>query len=190
MEWLSHLFQAIKSPRNAFIMLFFSGAFLFFPFEKVGIDRPKFTEEYETHILLLFVFAASIIALELALKVWQILGAPFRAKQRRRKAWEAFNSINLNELCVLWDMSRKGMQTIRGDFTNPIMVSLRHKGCLFPISGPQNLSKAPHGMPLELYNIVRQHGYNAFSMEFRESPRFEDEVRRMVNEATDWRVWG
>lgn len=188
MDWLTHVFTAIKSPKTAIILLLSSAAFLFVPFDKLEIDQPSFTTEYEAVILVIFVFSASIVTIEIASRIWHIMGAPFRAIRRKRRAVETFRSLNLNELCVLWAIAQQGMRTVRAGYNNPIMVSMRHKGALYPIATTASITEFPHAMPEQLYKLVRKHGADSFPNDFKNSPRFEDEVRRMFHEATDWRI--
>lgn len=187
MDLVIHFFQALKSPRTALVLALFSGALLFFPFEEIGLDKPKFTAEYQTQILLVFVFALAILALEAFELLLALAGAPFRARARRKQTEETFYSLNLNELCVLWVMTQTGTKTIKGDYTNPVMISLRQKNCLGILAGYQNLGGAHHYMPDALYDLVKERGYERFPDDFKNSSRFQDEVREIVYRATDWR---
>ena len=187
MEFITHFFQALRSPRTALVLFLFSGALLFVPTESLGIPQPQFAEDYQTQILIVFFLSCSILALELGDLFLTLLGAPFRAKARKKQVEQTFLSLNLNELCVLWVMTQSGTKTIKGDYTNHVMISLRQKGALGLIMGYQNLGEAHHYMPDDLYDIVRDRGYSRFPDEFKNSTRFEDEVREIVFRSTDWR---
>lgn len=54
MEFITHFFQALRSPRTALVLFLFSGALLFVPTESLGIPRPQFAEDYQTQILIVF----------------------------------------------------------------------------------------------------------------------------------------
>lgn len=187
MEFITQFFQALKSPRTALVLLLFSGALLFFPTEKISIAQPSFTQEYQTQILVVFFLSGSILVLEVGDLFLTLLGAPFRAKARKKQLEQTFLSLNLNELCVLWVMTQSGTKTIKGDYTNHVMISLRQKGALGLIMGYQNLGEAHHFMPDDLYELVRDRGYTRFPDDFKNSTRFEDEVREIVFRSTDWR---
>lgn len=187
MEFIIHFFQALKSPRTALVLLLFSGALLFMPTNFFGLEKPQFTNSYQTQILIVFFLAASILALEICDLFLALVRAPFRAKARRKKLEQTFLSLNLDELCVLWAMTQSGTKTIKGDYTNHVMISLRQKGALGLIMGYQNLGGAHHFMPDDLYEIIRDKGFNRFPEDFKNSVRFEDEVREIVFRSTDWR---
>lgn len=189
MEFITQFFQALKSPRTALVLLLFSGALLFFPVEKLGLEQPEFTAEYQTQILVVFFLAGAILALEIGSIVLSLIGAPFRARARRKRIEETFYSLNLDELCVLWAMTRSGTKTIKGDYTNHVMISLRQKGALGLVMGYQSLGEAHHFMPDALYDLVVERGYDRFPDDFKNSVRFEDEVREIVHRSTDWRTW-
>ena len=54
MEFITQFFQALKSPKMALVLFLFSGALLFVPIERLGLQQPEFTEAYQTQILLVF----------------------------------------------------------------------------------------------------------------------------------------
>ena len=85
-------------------------------------------------------------------------------------------------------MVRCGMRTIKGAYDNPIMLSMLYKGALHVVPGLASYSKFPHQMPADLFEMVQQEGSSRFPVDFRDSIRFEDEVREMVRRATDWRI--
>ncbi len=193
MEFITHFFQALKSPRTALVLVLFTGALLFVPLDQLGLEQPQFTTEYQTQILLVFLLASAILILEIL--TWTALKfrAPFQ-KRARKKAYKkaiekTFYSLNLDELCVLWAMTQNGTKSIKGDYNNHVMVSLRQKNALGLIPGVQNLNEAHHYMPDALYDLVAKHGYERMPKDFRESVRFEDEVREIVHRSTDWRTW-
>ncbi len=186
MEFFSQLFQAMKSPRTALVFAIFSGALLFVPFERIGVTQPQFTQDYQTQILVVFVFALAILSLEAFEIILALIGIPFRVRANRKQLNAAFYSLNLNELCVLWSMTQTGMKTIKADYHNPVMISLRQKGCLGLLTGPQNMPEAHHYMPDALFKVVREKGHDRFPNEFKNSVRFEDELREIVRQATDW----
>ncbi len=184
METVIQILHVVKSPKTALVLIFFSGALLFAPLEKIGLRTPQFTDEYQTHILMVFLFAASILVLELGVILLKILKMPFQANARRKWLDKTFFSLNLNELCVLWAMTQTGMKTIKADYANPIMISLRQKGCLGLMPGPQNWGEVHHYMPDSLYERIRDQGYDRFPVDFKNSVRFEDEVREIVHAST------
>jgi hypothetical protein len=186
-EFITQFFQALKSPRTALVLLLFSGALLFFPVEKLGLEQPEFTAEYQAQILVVFFLAVAVLALEIASFFLDLIGAPFRARARQKRTEETFYSLNLEELCVLWVMTQSGTKTIKGDYTKHVMISLRQKDALGLVMGYQNLGEAHHFMPDTLYDLVAERGYDRFPDEFKNSVRFEDEVREIVRRSTDWR---
>jgi len=44
-------------------------------------------------------------------------------------------------------------------------------------------------MPDALYDLVAERGYERMPDDFRNSVRFEDEVRERVQRSIDWRSW-
>jgi hypothetical protein len=194
MEFITQFFQALKSPKMALVLFLFSGALLFVPIERLGLQQPEFTEAYQTQILLIFFLASAILILEIATWTISTILAPFRRRARERVYQEniekTFYSLNLDELCVLWAMTQGGTKTIKASYDNHVMVSLRQKNALGLISGVQSLHEAHHYMPDALYDLVAERGYERMPDEFRNSVRFEDEVRERVHRSTDWRSWG
>ncbi len=189
MEFITQFFQALKSPKTALVLFLFSGALLFVPLESLGLAQPEFTAEYQTQIVVVFFLAAAILTLEIGSLALKLITAPFRARARRQRTKETFYSLNLEELCVLWVMTQSGTKTIKGDYTNHVMISLRQKNALGLIMGYQTMGEAHHFMPQELFDLVAKHGYGRFPDDFKNSVRFEDEVREIVRRSTDWRSW-
>lgn len=190
LEFITQFFQALKSPKTALVLFLFSGALLFVPIERLGLKQPEFTDVYQSQILLVFFLASSILILEALLWTFYLVRAPFR-RRIRKKAYEegiekVFYSLNLDELCVLWAMTQSGTKTIKGDYNNHVMVSLRQKSALGIIPGVQSLNEAHHFMPDALYDLVSERGYERIPEDFRNSVRFEDEVREIVRRSTDW----
>lgn len=189
MEFVTHFFQALKSPRTALVLAIFSGALLFFPFDSIGLIQPKFTKEYQAQILIIFIFSLAILVSVFIEIFLMLMGTPFRAKATKKQAEDGFYSLNLEELCVLWVMTQNGTKVIKGDYANPVMISLRQKQCLGMLTGPQNLNEAHHYMPDAVYDLVKERGYERFPEDFKNSMKFEDEVREIVHRSTDWRSW-
>ncbi|QQA45106.1 super-infection exclusion protein B [Pelagovum pacificum] len=174
----------------AFVVFVCSAALIFIPFDRLGVDKPIFAENYESQIVIAAIASAAVLSLELVSTIWRIIQWPyqrFRAKQARKKSSEkAFYSLNLNELCVCWAMTQQGVETVLAYYNSPVIVSMRHKGALRAVPGMGSLTELPHAMPEELYNLVKERGLSRFPDDFRNSPRFEDEVRRMYHDAIDW----
>lgn len=194
MEFIIQFFQALKSPKTALVLLLFSGVLLFVPIDRLGLNPPEFTEEYQTQILLVFFLASAILILEIVTLMISMIRSPFQRRAREKALHESvektFYSLNLDELCVLWAMTHGGTKTIKASYDNHVMVSLRQKNALGLISGVQSLHEAHHYMPDALYDLVAERGYERMPEEFRNSVRFEDEVRERVHRSTDWRSWG
>jgi hypothetical protein len=190
MEFITHFFQALKSPKTAVVLFLFSGAILFIPIEKLGLIQPKFTDAYQTQILLVFYLTSAIIILEIMIWAFSTISAPFQRRAREKYYNEliekTFYSLNLNELCVLWAMTQGGTKSIKADYNNHLMVSLRQKNALDLIQGINTLSEAHHYMPDALYDLVAQRGHERMPEGFRNSPQFEDEVREIVYRSTRW----
>ena len=98
MEFITQFFQALKSPRTALVLLLFSGALLFFPVEKLGLEPPNFTAEYQAQILVVFFLAGAVLGLEIASIILALIGAPFRARARRKRTEATFYSLNLGNV--------------------------------------------------------------------------------------------
>lgn len=192
MEFITQFFQALKSPKTALVLFLFSGALLFAPIDRLGLEQPEFTDTYQTQILLVFFLASAILALEAVILIIALIRAPFLRRSREKAYQEAiektFYSLNLNELCVLWAMTQGGTKSIKADYDNHVMVSLRQKNALGLIAGVQSLNEAHHYMPDALYDLVAERGYDRMPEDFRNSVRFEDEVREIVHRSTDWRA--
>ncbi|SDQ73345.1 super-infection exclusion protein B [Pseudovibrio sp. Tun.PSC04-5.I4] len=194
MEFITHFFQALKSPKTALVLFLFSGALLFFPIDQLGLEKPEFTDAYQTQILLVFFLASAILILEIITWMVSTARAPFR-KRAREKAYQesiekVFFSLNLSELCVLWVMTQSGTKTIKASYDNHVMVSLRQKNALGLLPGPQSLFEAHHYMPDALYDLVAERGYQRMPEDFKNSAQFEDEVREIVHRSTSWNSWG
>ncbi|WP_424983877.1 super-infection exclusion protein B [Maritalea sp. S77] len=192
MEFITQFFQALKSPKTAFVLFLFSGALLFVPIDRLGLEQPEFTDTYQTQILLVFYLSSAILVLEIV--IWAVLTirAPFqrRAKEKayHERIEKIFYSLNLEELCVLWVMTQHGTKTIKADYNNHVMVSLRQKDALDLLPGPHNVNEAHHYMSDALYELVAELGYERMPEDFRNSATFEDDVREIVRRSTDWRV--
>ncbi len=193
MEFITQFFQALKSPKTATVLFLFTGALLFAPLEKAGLEKPEFTSDYQTQILLVFLLASAILTLEISIVLFHLvrrfITAPFRAKAQRKHWREVFVSLNLQELCVLWVMTQSGMKSIKGDYSKTVMISLRQKGALGLMGGTYASHEAHHFMPDPLYEIVAKEGYERFPDDFKNSPRFEDEVKKIHHNSTNWRTW-
>lgn len=194
MEFITQFFQALKSPKTALVLFLFSGALLFVPIDRLGVEQPEFTDEYQTQILLVFFLASAIIILEVVTWTVSTIRAPFKRRAQEKAFMEhiekTFYSLNLEELCVLWAMTQGGTKSIKADYNNHVMVSLRQKNALGLITGVQSLHEMHHYMPDELYDLVAERGCERMPEDFRNSVRFEDEVREIVHRSTDWRTWG
>jgi hypothetical protein len=188
MEFITQFFLALKSPKTALVLFLFSGALLFFPTDKLGLEQPEFTEAYQTQILLVFFLATAVLILEIVTWVISAIRAPFRRwareKSDKKGIEKVFHSLNLHELCVLWAMTQNGTKVIKGNYNNHVMVSLRQKRALGIITGVQHLNEAHHFMPDALYELVSEGGYDFMPKDFRDSGQFEDEVRDIVHRST------
>ncbi|WP_134079832.1 super-infection exclusion protein B [Rhodovulum visakhapatnamense] len=193
MEFITQFFQALKSPKTAFVLFLFSGALLFAPIDRLGLEQPEFTDAYQTQILLVFLLASAILVLEIVIWVIAAILKPFRRRAREKAYKESiektFYSLNLEELCVLWAMTQSGTKSIKASYDNLVMVSLRQKNALGIIPGVQSLHEAHHYMPDALYDLVAERGYQRMPEDFRNSVRFEDDIRAIVHRSTDWRSW-
>jgi len=190
MEFITQFFQALKSPKTALVLFLFSGALLFVPISRFGLEPPDFTDAYQTQILVVFYLASAILILEIVTWAISLVRAPFKRRAREKAYQErvekTFYSLNLNELCVLWAMTQGGTKTIKASYDNHVMVSLRQKKALGLITGVQSLHEAHHFMPDALYDLVVERGYERMPEDFRNSVRFEDEVREIVHRSTHW----
>lgn len=185
---LSALLSPLKSPKTALAVFMFSAALLFAPFDRLGLKRPDFTTEYESFFIVVLFLSAAILAVEVLSAVWKLALRPYYARKRKRWVTETFLSLNLEELCVLWAMTEAGMKTIKGSSSNPVMLSLRRKGCLHLMSGLQSANQLHHSMPDDIFKVVAELGYERIPDDFKNSGRFDDEVRNILQAATDpWR---
>ncbi|EAV40524.1 hypothetical protein SIAM614_21592 [Stappia aggregata IAM 12614] len=182
---LSALLAPLKSPKAALAVFIFSAALLFAPFDRLGLTRPAFTTEYESFFVIILFLSAAILVVELLSKGWRLALRLYYARKRKKRVEETFLSLNLQELCVLWAMTRSGTKTIKGSFSNHLMLSLRQKGCLHLVSGLQSANQLHHAMPDDVFKIVSERGYDRMPDDFKNSVRFEDEVRNIVQAATD-----
>ncbi|KJZ18976.1 super-infection exclusion protein B [Loktanella sp. S4079] len=193
MEFITQFFQALKSPKTALVLFLFSGALLFVPVKRLGLSQPEFTDVYQTQILVVFFLASAILILEILTWAVSMILSPFQRRAREKAYRESiektFYSLNLDELCVLWAMTQGGTKTIKASYDNHVMVSLRQKNALGLITGVQSLHEAHHFMPDALYDLVLERGYERMPEDFRNSVRFEDEVRERVHRSIDWRSW-
>lgn len=182
---LSALLAPLKSPKAALAVFLFSASLLFAPFDRLGITRPAFTTEYESFFVVILFLSAAILVVEILTKAWRLAMRPYYAMKRKQMVEEVFLSLNLEELCVLWAMTQSGMRTIKGASSNPLMLSLREKGCLRLMSGFQSFNQLHHSMPDDIFKIVAERGYDRMPDDFKKSVRFDDEVRNIVQAATD-----
>lgn len=182
---LSALLAPLKSPKAALAVFLFSAALLYAPFDLLGLTRPAFTTEYESFFVIILFLSAAILAVEVLSNGWRLALRPYYARKRKKWAKETFLSLNLQELCVLWAMTQSGTKTIKGSPNNHLMLSLRQKGCLHFVPGPQSAYQLHHAMPDEIFKIVSERGYDRFPDDFKNSARFEDEVRNIFQAATD-----
>lgn len=182
---LSALLGTLKSPKTALAVFLFSAALLFAPFDHLGLNRPAFTTEYESLFVIALFLSAAILAVEVLSKGWRLALRPYYARKRKKWVEETFLSLNLHELVVLWAMTQSGTKTIKGSSSNHLMLSLRQKGCLHLIPGFQSPSQLHHAMPDDVFNIVSERGFDRMPDDFKNSVRFDDEVRDIVEAATD-----
>lgn len=182
---LSALLAPLKSPRTALAAFLFAASLLFAPFDWLGIKRPAFTTEYESFFVVILFLSAAILAVEILSTARRLAMRPYYARKRKQMVEETFLSLNLEELCVLWAMTQAGVRTIKGASSNPVMLSLREKGCLRLMSGLQSFNQLHHAMPDDIFKIVSERGYDRMPDDFKKSVRFEDEVRNILHAATD-----
>lgn len=182
---LSALLAPFKSPKTALAVFLFSAALLFAPFDRLGLTRPAFTTEYESFFVIILFLSAALLAVEVLVQLWRLAMRPLYARRRKKWVEETFLSLNLQELCVLWAMTQSGMKTIKGSSSNHLMLSLRQKGCLRLMSGLQSYNQLHHEMPDDIFKIVAERGLDRMPDEFKNSTRFDDEVRNIVHQATD-----
>lgn len=182
---LSALLSPLKSPKTALAVFLFSAALLFAPFDRLGLARPAFTTEYETFIVVTLFLSAAILTVEVLSWVFRQAKRPYRAWKRKKWVEKTFLSLNLQELCVLWAMTQSGTRTIQGSATNHLMLSLREKGCLYLVSGFQTVNQLHHVMPDDIFDVVAQRGFDRMPDDFKNSVRFDDEVRSILHQATD-----
>jgi hypothetical protein len=186
MDFLNHFLSTIKSPRLAAVVFLLTAALLFFPFGMLGLEKPSLSEEYQTQILILLLLSAAMLLVEIIIQLCSVIRSIGRRLRRPREVDEIFTSLNLEEICVLWAMVQMGTKTIKGAYDNPVMISLRHKGALGLIAGPQSLTEVHHFMPSDVYAKVARDGFERMPKEFRDSPRFHDEVREIMRKSTSW----
>lgn len=182
---LSALLAALKSPKAALAVFLFSAAFFFAPFDRLDLTHPAFTAEYESFFFIILLLSAAILAVEVLSKGWRLALRLYYARKRKKRVEETFLSLNVQELCVLWAMTQSSIKTIQGSSTNLLMLSLRQKGCLRLVSGIQFANQLHHEMPDEIFKIVTERGYNRIPDNIKNSDRFEDEVRSILQAATD-----
>lgn len=179
------LLASLKSPKVALAIFLFAAALLFAPFDWLGINRPAFTTEYESLFVVILFLSAAILVVEILSKTWRFVKRPYYTRKRKQAVEETFLSLNLNELCVLWVMTQSGERTIMGGSSNPIMLSLRQKGCLRLMSGIQSMNQLHHAMPEDIFKIVAERGYERMPDDFKNSTRFEDDVQNIFRSAID-----
>jgi len=189
LEYIKPILDAVRSPKLAAVFLIVSASLLFLPEQFAGIEKPAFTAEYQTHILLVFLLSSAVLAVEILGMALIIILLPFERRREQRKVDETFYSLNLPELCVMFAMTQMGTRTIKGSYDNPVMISLREKGCLTPIPGPQGLLDMHHRAYPRIWDKVKAEGFGRFPKEFRESSNFEDEVERFLHSSTTWRTY-
>jgi len=182
---LSALLSPLKSPKTALAVFLFSAALLYAPFDRIGLIRPAFTTEYESFIVVVLFLSAAILAVEILSVAWRVTKRPYYKWKRKRRVEEIFLSLNIEELCVLWAMTQSGTKTIKGSSSNSIMLSLREKGCLYLLSGIQAANQLHHAVPDDIFKVVSERGFARMPDDFKNSARFEDEVKNIVGAATD-----
>lgn len=182
---LSALLSPLKSIKTALAVFLFSAALLFAPFDDLGLKRPSFTTDYESYFVAVFFLSAAILAVELLSSLWRLAKRPYYMRKRRQWVERTFLSLNLEELCVLWAMTRSGTKTIKGSSSNYLLLSLRQKGCLNLMPGIQTFNQLHHAMPDDIFEIVSERGLARMPDDFTRSTGFEDRVHEILLEATD-----
>lgn len=177
--------HALRSPRLSLVVFVFCASLLFAPFEEIGMTRPDFTNDYEIYIITALLLSTSFLLVEALSAARQAVMRLFRIRQRKKWVEETFYQLNVEELCVLWSMTQSGTRTIKGSSSNALMLSLRQKKCLHYISGFQHMNQLHHEMPRDIYEIVRERGYDRMPDDFKNSVRFHDEVEKILVHATD-----
>lgn len=187
MEPISQLLSIIKSPKTALVLFVFGCSLLYMPFEKVGLEQPEFTNEYRVHLTVLTLLAAAFLAVELSNKIASILMIPFRRRRRKKKVEELFFSLNLNELCVLWNAVQDGSVIVNGDMSKPTISSLQQKGAIVAIGGVQNALEANYRIPNDVFEIVKELGLDRFPDDWRQAKDFDKRVRDRSFDVINWR---
>jgi hypothetical protein len=189
MDVLISILGVLKSPRTSVIVTIFCLLALFAPYDALQLSRSAFVENYQAIITTCLFLALSVLALEAAGWIWKLARLPIVKMKRIKRVNEIFQSLNLDELCVLYVMTQMGTKVIKGSFDNHAMISLRQKGALFAQNGTFMITEWPHVIPSDLFEMVAEQADTRFPPDFRQSPRFEDEVRNRFERSTTWRSW-
>jgi len=189
MDVLISVLNFLKSPKASAVVLVFCALVLFVPYDWLNISRPAFVDNYEAVVTTVLFVSMAVLFVEAILYLGHIARLPGIRRRRATRVQQIFLSLNLDELCVLYAMVESGTKVVKGEYSNHTMLSLRQKGALMMAGGSYNSLEYPHIIPDDLFEIVREGGFERFPLDFRNSTRFVDEVRERVDRATNWRRW-
>ena len=185
MDVLIAILNFLKSPKASAVVVVFCGLVLFVPYDWLNISRPAFVDNYEAMVTTVLFVSMAVLFVEAMLYLGHIVRLPGIRRRRAARFKEIFLSLNLDELCVLYAMVKSGTKIIKGKYDNHAMLSLTQKGALTMAGGVYSTFGYPHIIPDDLFEIVRESGFERFPLEFRNSTTFEDEVRERLVRATN-----
>jgi amino acid transporter len=149
----STIFAYVKTPHAAIVVVLFCALLLFFPLEHVGLAQLKLSNENSFIVFCMFLVALSRLSADFLFFAIGSFRRFINKRRRRRFVKKAVLSLNLEEICVLYKLCQLGRRTFKGSYDNSTIISMRSKGCLTWIAGPQSVLEMHYLVPDDIYEF-------------------------------------
>lgn len=157
MEIIAKIIEIVSSKISLPIALFM-GVLLFSPIEFLDqIHLKKFVENNLTSIWLFFIFSTILYLYDLTKKIINWSKEKYIKNKKFREAKEYLNSLNSNELAVIYYCLRNFTRTVHATVINSTMVSLVNKGLFYEPFGIYSKMNVPFRIPTQIWKYLLRH---------------------------------
>lgn len=158
MDWFGRLFDITKLPSKVFVwMVALTAAYLFLPpHVQLALHLDGFPKEYKTYAGALLVAAASFLAINCTLWIWNEIRGWFGKRAAQVRIAEAIAQLDHFEKAVLREFFIQGKHVIELPFDHPTVAGLLRKRILSLSSTQGYRSLAGLVSPVTLGTLARE----------------------------------
>lgn len=152
MDWLGRLFDITKLPSKFFAwVVALSAGYLFLPPSvRTALHLEGLPKEYKTYAGVAFVAAASFLAINFTLWVWEKLRGWCERRSAQLRVVQAIANLDQSEKAVLREFFIQGKHVIELPLDHPTVAGLLQKGLLSRSSRQGYRSLAGTVFPVKL----------------------------------------